>query len=90
MKKKPEEPILKSIHLLNAVFCAECEFISESRHHVCAVCGSPSLVHLGRMLGSALKHEPTPVVDVHDPAITRSLRDLVDSADPENPVPASL
>ncbi len=64
--------------LLNAILCADCECISESRHDVCGVCGGRSLVNLGRLLGSAAQNEPE--VDLTDPLISRELETLVDSA----------
>jgi hypothetical protein len=40
--------------LWNAVFCLDCEIISNSRDDKCPVCQSPSLVSLARMLGGSL------------------------------------
>ena len=42
---------LSAVPLLNAVFCADCETISNSPHDACTVCGSRSLLNLFRMLG---------------------------------------
>jgi len=53
---KPE-PILNTIHLLSAVLCADCEVISDSVSDVCAVCGSRSLLSLGRVLGGSIGEE---------------------------------
>jgi hypothetical protein len=53
---KPE-PILNTIQLLNAVLCADCEVISDSASDVCAVCGSRSLLSLGRVLGGSIGEE---------------------------------
>lgn len=39
------------ITLQNAVLCANCDVISESRNGHCIACGSPSLVSLSRVLG---------------------------------------
>jgi hypothetical protein len=50
---------LRSVPLLNAVFCAGCETISNSPHDVCTVCGSRSLINLFRMLEGTLRgHMP--------------------------------
>ncbi len=46
---------LSAVPLLNAVFCAGCETISNSPHDVCSVCGSPSLLNLFRMLDGTLR-----------------------------------
>lgn len=47
------EPLLNAIPLLNAVLCADCEVISDSPGEVCSVCGSRSLLSLGRVLGGS-------------------------------------
>jgi hypothetical protein len=43
------------VPLLNAVFCVDCETISNSPHDACTVCGSHSLVSLFRMMGGSLR-----------------------------------
>ena len=48
------EPAMSVVPLQNAVFCVNCETISNSPHDVCEVCGSRSLVSLFRMLGGTL------------------------------------
>ena len=50
-------PLLNTIDLLNAVLCADCEVISDSAGEVCAVCGSRSLLSLGRVLGGSIGEE---------------------------------
>jgi hypothetical protein len=55
--KQNPEPILNTINLLNAVLCADCEIISDSDGEVCAVCGSRSLLSLGRVLGGSIGDE---------------------------------
>jgi hypothetical protein len=49
------EERVSAVPLLNAVFCAGCETISNSQHDACTVCGSHSLTSLHRLLGGALK-----------------------------------
>ncbi len=44
-----------AVSLLNAVFCVDCETISNSPHDACAICGSRSLVNLFKMLGGTLR-----------------------------------
>jgi hypothetical protein len=44
-----------AVHLLNAVFCVDCETISNSPHDACTICGSHSLINLFRMLGGTLR-----------------------------------
>ena len=51
------ESSLNTISLLNAVLCADCEVISDSSGEVCAVCGSRSLLSLGRVLGGSIGDE---------------------------------
>jgi catechol 2,3-dioxygenase-like lactoylglutathione lyase family enzyme len=46
-----------SIHILNAVFCVDCETISNSPHDACTICGSHSLIDLFRMLGGTLRSQ---------------------------------
>lgn len=48
------DPVLNTIPLLNAVLCADCEIITESAGDVCLVCGSHSLLSLGRILGGSV------------------------------------
>ena len=55
--KRNSEPVLSTIDLLNAVLCADCEVISDSAGEVCAVCGSRSLLSLGRVLGGSIGEE---------------------------------
>lgn len=50
---------LSAVPLLNAVFCADCETISNSPHDACAVCGSRSLINLFRILEGNLKPPST-------------------------------
>lgn len=51
----PAEEGVRAVPLLNAVFCAGCETISNSPHEVCIVCGSRSLTSLSRLLGGKLE-----------------------------------
>ena len=53
---KPEST-LNTVALLNAVLCADCEVISDSSGEVCSVCGSRSLLSLGRVLGGSIGDE---------------------------------
>jgi hypothetical protein len=51
LKHQPNENILP---LWNAVFCLDCEVISNSRGDECPSCKSRSVVSLARMLGGSL------------------------------------
>jgi hypothetical protein len=55
-EEKPE-PSLNTVALLNAVLCADCEVISNSSGEACSVCGSRSLLSLGRVLGGSVGAE---------------------------------
>jgi len=51
------EKHLGTVPLLNAVFCVDCETISNSPHDACAVCGSRSLINLFRIVGGTLRSQ---------------------------------
>ena len=58
---------LSSVSLLEAVLCADCEIISNSVGERCGVCGSPSLLSLGRVLGGSIEGQRAALVQVgHD------------------------
>jgi hypothetical protein len=45
-----KEGCLSAVPLCNAVYCANCEVITNSPHDTCNVCGSHSVAGLSRML----------------------------------------
>jgi hypothetical protein len=49
-----DERELITVPLQRAVFCVDCEIVSNSPHDVCTVCGSPSLINLDRLLGGTI------------------------------------
>jgi len=53
MSSSADAPV-NAVPLQNAVLCANCDVISDTRNGHCAVCGSPSLVNLARILGAHL------------------------------------
>jgi hypothetical protein len=55
---------LNSVHLVNAVLCADCEVISDSAGESCAICGSRSLMSLGRVLGGRIEGKRAVLVHV--------------------------
>jgi hypothetical protein len=55
---------LSSLPLLEAVLCADCEIISNSAGERCEICGSPSLLSLGRVLGGRVEGERAVLVHV--------------------------
>ena len=57
------QPTLNSVALVEAVLCADCEIISNSGGDTCEVCGSRSLLSLGRVLGGCIEGERAVLVD---------------------------
>lgn len=47
------------IPLQQAVLCANCEVVSDSKNGHCIVCGSPSLLNLARVLDGTSRPERT-------------------------------
>lgn len=72
------------LSLQSAVFCAECELISENNTPYCLACGSKAMLSLSRVLGGSLRGKQTAhlIVDVE---LDRLVRELLRSV-PE-PVP---
>jgi hypothetical protein len=65
------QPRLDSVALEHAVLCADCEVISNSGGETCEICGSRSLLSLGRVLGGGLGSDRAKLVEV----TPESLRD---------------
>ncbi|MGA2902254.1 MAG: hypothetical protein ABSD98_00360 [Candidatus Korobacteraceae bacterium] len=59
------EPTLNSVALLEAVLCADCEIISNSGGETCEVCGSRSLLSLGRVLGGCIEGQRATLVEAN-------------------------
>ncbi len=57
---------LSSIPLVEAVLCADCEMISNSAGERCEICGSASLLSLGRVLGGSIEGQRASLVQVGD------------------------
>ncbi len=57
------DPVLSSLPLQEAVLCADCEVISNSGGESCEVCGSRSLLSLGRILGGCIGPERAVLID---------------------------
>ncbi len=55
---------LSSVSLLEAVLCADCEIISNSASDRCEICGSRSLLSLGRLLGGSIEGQRAVLVQV--------------------------
>lgn len=81
------EPILNTVPLVNAVLCADCEVISDSSGEVCSVCGSRSLLNLGRVLGGSVGDERAVLLAEEEPA-RRMFTVLVNREAPVAPRPS--
>lgn len=57
---------LESVALDTAVLCTDCEVISNSGGETCEICGSRSLLSLGRVLGGGLGGDRARLVDAPD------------------------
>jgi hypothetical protein len=73
------------LSLQTAVFCAECELISENSTPYCLACGSQAMLSLSRVLGGSLKGQQTAHL-IADAELDRLVRDLICPV--ENQVPA--
>ncbi|MBZ5567141.1 MAG: hypothetical protein LAN64_04735 [Acidobacteriia bacterium] len=73
------EGCLSAVPLFNAVYCADCETITNSPHDACSVCGSHSVVSLFRMLGGALrsaKAQPTTKMAKYNLNLAAEVREI--------------
>lgn len=64
------------LSLQSAVFCAECELISENTTPYCLACGSKAMLSLSRILGGSLRGKETAHV-IQDAELDRLVRDLL-------------
>ena len=83
------------LSLQTAVFCVECELISENNMPNCLACGSQAVLSLSRVLGGSLRGQQTAHL-IEDAELDRLVRELLRTvpASPahsaENRVPASF
>jgi hypothetical protein len=75
----PQQPLLTSLNLENAVLCADCEVISDSNGEVCGACGSRSLLSLGRVLGGCLGDERARLVEFDPESLRHGFTVLVNT-----------
>lgn len=73
------------IRLQAAVFCAECELISQNNTTNCLACGSQALLNLSRLMGGSLLHQSTANL-IQDAALDRVVRELLQSVPAKMPV----
>jgi len=72
------------VPLQAAVFCAECEQISENNTPACLACGSKALLSMSRLMGGSLRHQSTANL-IQDAALDRVVRELLQSIPAEVP-----
>jgi putative methionine-R-sulfoxide reductase with GAF domain len=88
---------VQQIHFLSlqtAVFCVECEIISENNSPHCYACGSQAVLSLSRVLGGSLRGQQTSHV-INDLELDRLVRELISTVPVLSPaygerVPASF
>ena len=83
---KPESS-LNTVPLQNAVLCADCEVISDSAGEICSVCGSRSLLSLGRILGGSVGDERAVVLPEEEGRARRMFTLFVNRHAMRNPQP---
>src|SRR5262249_55681379 len=74
------------LSLQSAVFCAECELISENNTSYCLACGSKAMLSLSRVLGGSLKRQETAHL-IADVELDRLVRDLLRTVPEPIPFP---
>src|SRR5438046_9863244 len=62
--------------LQSAVFCVQCELISENNTPACLACGSQAVLSLSRVLGGSLRGQQIANV-IADAELNRLVRDLL-------------
>lgn len=64
------------ISLQSAVFCSECELISENNTPGCLACGSKALLSMSRVMGGSLRGLSTANL-IQDAMLDRIVRELL-------------
>jgi GAF domain-containing protein len=75
------------VSLKLAVFCVQCELLSENNTPRCLACGSGAVLSLSRVLGGSLRGQPTAHL-IADAELDRLVRCLLHSV-PQVPVPVT-
>jgi GAF domain-containing protein len=76
---------LSFVRLQTAVFCVDCELISENSSPACLACGSRAVLSLARVLGGSLQGQQTAHL-IADAELDRLVRELLRTV-PATPVP---
>ncbi len=74
------------LSLQSAVFCVQCELLSENNTPRCLACGSSAMLSLSRLLGGSLRGQQTAHL-IEDAELDRLVRSLLYSV-PQNPAEA--
>ncbi len=69
------------VSLQSAVFCAECELISQNNTRYCLACGSQALLSLSRVLGGSLRDQNTARL-IADAELDKLVRELISTVPP--------
>jgi len=75
------------VSLRSAIFCVQCELISENSTPYCLACGSQALLSLSRILGGSLRDQQTAHL-IADAELDRLVRELLRTIPPPQPVVA--
>src|SRR2546428_2521228 len=75
------------VSLRSAIFCVQCELLSENSTPYCLVCGSQALLSLSRILGGSLRDQQTAHL-IADAELDRLVRELLRTIPPLQPMVA--
>jgi hypothetical protein len=64
------------VSLQSAVFCVQCELLSDNNTTRCLACGSAAVLSLSRVLGGSLRGQPTAHL-IADAELDRLVRSLL-------------
>jgi GAF domain-containing protein len=73
------------VKLQAAVFCVECELISQNNTLNCLSCGSKALMNLSRLMGGSLLNQSTANL-IQDAALDRVVRELLQTIPSKMPI----
>jgi GAF domain-containing protein len=73
------------VMLQAAVFCVECELISQNNTMNCLACGSKALMNLSRLMGGSLLNQSTANL-IQDAALDRVVRELLQTIPSKMPM----
>ena len=76
------------VPLQAAVFCAQCELISQNNTPFCIACGSKALLNLSRVLGGSLRGQNTARL-IADMELDQLVRELISTVSAPKPSPTA-